>query len=77
MPDYSYCETVAAYVMHIRELTQTGRHLGGGADTSALCGGQAAWDIATPVEDPHRGRRMCVKCAEEYRNLVGSQDAGS
>lgn len=43
------CETMAAIVVHIRNLTETGPHYGGGADTHALCGAPVKWDMKIPV----------------------------
>ena len=64
---YSFCETIAAYVWHIRPLTDVGRKLSGGADTAALCGAKALWDINFPVnvEIPLDG--ICFKCRQIYR----------
>jgi hypothetical protein len=46
---YSYCETIAAYVWHIRRLTAVGRKLSGGADTLALCKAKVLWDLNFPI----------------------------
>jgi hypothetical protein len=66
---YSYCETLAAYVWHIRRLTAVGRKPSGGADTLALCKAQVLWDIQTPINDILRGDGMCHECLEKYKEL--------
>ena len=72
MPEYAYCETVAAYVWHIRRLSVNGLKPCGGADTLALCGAQAAWDIANVPVDQSKPSwldacRHCRKAFEEGR----------
>jgi hypothetical protein len=69
MTEYSYCETIAAYVWHIRPLTTVGRKLSGGADTLALCKARVLWDIRTPVAENLRGDGMCRECTEKYKEL--------
>ena len=67
---YSYCETVAAYVWHIRPLTAVGRKLSGGADTRALCRARVAWDLNCPINlYLLRGDGMCRECAEMYKEI--------
>lgn len=68
MPDYAYCETIAAYVWHIRKLTTKGLKPGGGADTRALCGAEALWDIANVEVFPNNPawRNACRKCKAEF-----------
>lgn len=70
MKEYTYCETVAVYRWHIRELTETGRHLGGGADSLTLCGLKAAWDLPYEVKTrPYTNLcKMCRKRFEEGAN---------
>jgi hypothetical protein len=65
MTEYSVCETVAAYVWHIRPLTAVGRKLSGGADTKALCGAKAAWDINVPIP-PQDGAGYCTECIQRH-----------
>lgn len=70
---YSYCETVTssgASPWHIRQLTEAGRKLGGGADTPALCGRVVAWDLLSPVRrlDVHR---ICEKCFAKWEKTSG------
>src|ERR1035437_3732369 len=67
--EYSFCETVAAYVWHIRPLTAVGRKLGGGADTLTLCDLKAAWDINTPVNVHIPLDGICFKCRQVYRRI--------
>ncbi len=68
-PKYSFCETIAAYVWHIRPLTDAGKKLGGGADTLTLCGLKAAWDINTPVNVSIPLDGICFKCRQVYRRV--------
>lgn len=70
---FSFCETNAAYVYHIRRLTPAGRKLGGGADTPALCGRKVSWDVPTPVDLTPPLNGLCKECATryiEYREIV-------
>jgi hypothetical protein len=67
--NYSYCETIAAYVWHIRRLTTLGRKLSGGADTLALCKARVAWDLKAPINDNLRGDGMCRECTEKYEEI--------
>lgn len=73
---YSLCEPVSASSLspwHIRSLTKTGKHFGGGADTPALCGRTVSWDLETDV-DRHIGtERICPRC----RDLYVARDKGS
>ena len=69
MTEYSYCETIAAYVWHIRRLSDRGRFLGGGVDTLALCKARVAWDLKAPINDNLRGDGMCRECAEKYEEI--------
>lgn len=62
-PNFSVCETVAAIKPHLRVLTSTGKHLGGGADSNTLCGLKACWDTNIPV--PKQGEPaewLCARC---------------
>lgn len=78
MIEFSYCETIAAYKWHIRQLTDKGRKLGGGADTNALCGAPVKWDVnhASPRVDDliHAAKpsfgfmgRLCSKCEAVFK----------
>ena len=73
--EYSFCESFAAIVRHIRPLTSIGRKLGGGVDTQALCGKSVAWDLSTPVscngDEPH----ICVPCSENFRSIPAGEVA--
>lgn len=69
---YSFCETIAAYVLHIRPLTDAGRKLGGGADTEALCGAKALWDLNAPIPMNLTGDTdgLCRKCVAVYEKSL-------
>ena len=70
-PKYSFCEPVTAGSLgrwHIRKLTAVGKKLGGGADTSALCGSTVSWDLQVDV--PSRDALpvgICQRCWELYQ----------
>ncbi len=69
MTDYSFCESVMAgsnSAWHIRELTEVGRKLGGGADTKSLCGREMGWDLGVVICRHHLGH-ACKKCVEQFR----------
>jgi len=69
---FSFCESVTASSQsrwHIRQLTEAGMKLGGGADTSSLCGRQVAWDLQVEITERLLSH-CCKKCAEEYRIQV-------
>lgn len=64
----AFCETNTAgpeTPWHIRNLTETGMHLSGGADTLALCGRKVAWDVM-PYE-PDSAAPVCARCNERIR----------
>lgn len=46
----STCETLAAIVVHVRQLGPKGLCYSGGADTKTLCGAEASWDSRIPIE---------------------------
>lgn len=75
-PSFTYCETVAAIVWHIRQLSDAGPKYSGGADTRTLCGGQAAWDIQCEINEatlkarPGEPGRPCKVCAERYKEMT-------
>jgi hypothetical protein len=73
MDKFSFCEPVTAAsvsLWHIRKLTSTGKHMGGGADTKALCGRDVAWDIFRDIPSKTSELdlvgRCCPKCKEIY-----------
>jgi hypothetical protein len=64
--DYSFCEratATAASKWHIRRLTITGKKLGGGADTAAMCGRTVAWD--SKVSQATRDS-ICPDCLKAF-----------
>jgi hypothetical protein len=67
MTKYAYCETIAAYVWHIRPLTKIGLKLSGGADTPALCEANVLWDINVKIDtlSPAWGE-VCRTCRSLY-----------
>lgn len=83
-PVFAYCETVTASPFsphHIRQLTEVGLKLGGGADTPALCGRalNGGWDtqlipadadvLAESAESPSLYSttwKLCRTCALVY-----------
>lgn len=82
---FSFCETVAATgPWHLRELTEQGQKLSGGADSQTLCGCQPAWDInceITPIslrgwqegDDPRdklRPGHPCPVCKQKFLEMV-------
>lgn len=72
MAGYSFCETVTAggnARWHIRALTRKGRMLGGGADTLALCGAKAAWDLAVALTEHHLSH-SCPACVEAFKKCT-------
>jgi hypothetical protein len=69
-PEFSFCENIAAGPQspwHIRQLVDGIRKLGGGANTSALCGRSVAWDLAVPIDQHHLGH-CCSECAKHYNS---------
>ena len=65
--DYAFCEGVTAsgLTWHLRFVTVTGLHCGGGIDTDSLCGVVRApygWDIDVAVNEtlPAKTCRACV-----------------
>jgi hypothetical protein len=70
MTRFAFCESVAATgasPWRIRELSERGLKLGGGADTLALCGRDlhGGWDLEVPITGHHLNQR-CRGCAAEY-----------
>lgn len=69
---YSFCESMYATgssPWHVRLLTEKGRKLGGGADTSALCGRQVAWDLSVELTQHHL-THCCRSCASLLETRV-------
>lgn len=68
---YTFCESVTASGLspwHLRQLTDTGRHLGGGVDTPSLCGQVKppyGWDLKVELT-PHHLSHVCKTCLAEY-----------
>lgn len=77
--DYSYMEFITAgprSPWHIRQLTDSGKHLTGGIDTAPLCGRTYGngdlingWDLEPPIEPSHDGH-TCTQCLAEYKQLA-------
>lgn len=68
--EYSFCEPHYAHPLnlwHIRQLTEAVVKLGGGADTSALCGRFVSWDLDIEITGFHLEHNVCKKCLEIYR----------
>jgi hypothetical protein len=66
---YAFCERVTAgptSPWHIRQLTDKGKKLGGGADTPSLCGSKMAWDVNVDITEHHLGH-SCKECVRLYR----------
>ena len=65
--DFSFCESVHAgprSPCHILRLTEEGRKLGGGIDTSSLCGRvKVGWDLNIPLNQLHL-EGICDLCRE-------------
>jgi hypothetical protein len=75
MPEYAVCETVNAISLHLRVLTETGRHPSGGADSPTLCGLIAAWDTRVPTPSPNKLTNwLCSKCQEIYQAQPHKED---
>ena len=78
MTQMSYCERVSASALspvHIREVGDEGRKLGGGIPNEALCGADVVrgWDLPTDVRSTlaayaqipqDQPGRLCLRCAE-------------
>jgi len=69
---YSFCESIhaGAYTpWHIRKLSEAGRKLGGGVDTTTLCGiTMQGWDRKVEISN-RLLKTACVKCVGEYERL--------
>ena len=74
MAKYSFCESVTASSIspwHIRRLTDVGRKLGGGIDTSSLCGlvkPPYGWDLSADLNTDSNGH-LCRACVMAYARL--------
>lgn len=64
MADFVTCESVAAIVVHIREIVERGINIHGHARPrpKALCGAEVAWDTRIPLAGA-----TCRKCIAERR----------
>lgn len=71
---YMFCETVTAYLWHIRQISDSGPKFTGGADTLTLCGKQPSWDIHCEITETSLGAgklgagKTCPDCAKIYRS---------
>jgi hypothetical protein len=71
---YIFCETMAAYLWHIRKLGDAGPKFSGGADTVTLCGVLPSWDIRCEITETSLSSgefgagKTCPECAEIYRS---------
>lgn len=70
---FSYCESVHAWgtsPWHTRKLTEQGRKLGGGIDTTSLCGLVArGWDLAVEIPKK-RARHDCPRCRAVWEEMT-------
>jgi hypothetical protein len=78
-PEYSFCEIVTAGAntpWHLRQLTEAGRKLGGGADTPGLCGREVSWDLSLPVRrfEIASGRIAPIVCKECRRVYLNTEE---
>jgi hypothetical protein len=76
MIKYSFCESIHAYSRTkwcIRPLSEKGRKLCGGIDSSSLCGHvtpqKNGWDLTTPI-NPVALSQACPKCVELYKQIM-------
>ena len=72
---FSFCESAHAGPLspwHIRRLTKTGKHLGGGADTPSLCDIKVAWDVDATLSVHHLGH-ACRKCVGAFHAISQPQ----
>lgn len=76
---HAFCEGVTAggLTWHLRPVTATGLHCGGGIDRDSLCGVVRApygWDIDVPVNNtlPENTCRACV-AARSGDTMMGSR----
>lgn len=66
--EYSFCETLYAGPYgrwHIRKLSDKGQKLGGGADTTSICGTVVSWDLKVPITYIHL-QHCCPECAKGF-----------
>ena len=66
------CETQYATPLspeHLRQITAAGPKIGGGADTTALCGRVVAWDTHPATADDVANDRLCPRCATSAADL--------
>lgn len=67
---FSFCETISATgtsPWHIRQLTDKGLKLGGGADSKSLCGREVAWDLEVEITRHHLIYNSCRRCFQRYQ----------
>lgn len=76
MSKYSLCESSCAIAnsqWHIRKLTSKGKKLGGGIDTSSLCGhvkNGDGWDLDIEICDElFKKRYICEKCWKKMSEM--------
>ena len=75
--EFAFCESMGATSTspwHIRQLTDKGLKLGGGADTEALCGREMCWDLNVTITEHHLSH-CCKKCCVQF-NGVSQYDKG-
>lgn len=71
---YAFCESVWASgrsPWHLRPLTDKGLKLGGGIDTSSLCGrvrSPNGWDVEVSMTEQHLAH-ACPECVRLYRRI--------
>jgi len=66
---FAFCEiqyATATSPWHIRQLTDSGLKLGGGADTKALCGRKVAWDLKVEINHHHLQFNCCRQCVQAF-----------
>lgn len=66
----SVCETTAAIVLHVREVSESGvNYLGSNGVSKTLCGAQVGWD--TKDQLAHANCRDCLTVMENRKNGIG------
>jgi len=81
----TYCETIAAYQWHIREVGPEGVLCHGNPRRSrTLCGLPSSWDINVPVSDKINestrndwGTGICSKCVSIYNGIRRRRDGST
>lgn len=68
MDKYILCESIHNPPLgkwHIRRLSKSGKHYGGGIDTPTLCGRTfTGWDLEYAILSHSKLRNICEKCVE-------------